>query len=128
MKQTLTETEYRKIHRWLWKNFGRPNHCDNPDCDSSGGIYETFDWALIHGKNYDYDITHFRQLCRRCHKKYDMNIDVEDKIEIIHSYNPKTIIKLISRYEQKLKERGSYMNPKVKMRLIEKIEKLKSEL
>jgi len=127
MNQEITAKEYRKIHGWLHRNYGDANHCDNPKCDSLGTIFETYDWAVIHEKGYAYNISHFMQLCRRCHKRYDIS-QKENKIIITPSYNSKAIIRQIIIYEEKLKERGSNMNPKTKIKIIEKIKKLKEEL
>jgi len=59
----------KAIHRWLGRHFGKADHCENITCDESS---QTYDWALIKGKDYKRLRSHFMQLCRSCHMKYDM--------------------------------------------------------
>jgi len=60
--------EYRHLHEWIRKHYGNAHKCENSLCSKTS---TTFEWALIKGMEYAYDITHFMQLCRSCHKKYD---------------------------------------------------------
>jgi len=70
---TVNTNEYRDIHSWLGKNYGKAKYCGNPNCK---GISNTYDWALIHEFEYAKDVTHFMQLCRSCHVKYDMTDEI----------------------------------------------------
>jgi len=63
---------YSSIHHWLYKYYGKANHCDNPNCKH---ICNKFEWAVIHEKDYDYNIENFKQLCTSCHQKYDNQFD-----------------------------------------------------
>jgi len=57
------------IHQWLRRKFGRAEVCENPVCE---GVSANFDWALKTGKNYELIRSNFIQLCRSCHRKYDI--------------------------------------------------------
>ena len=67
-QQGLTLNEYKYIHIWLIRTYGKADKCTNPDCD---GRSHKFDRALIHGKLHDRDPDNYIFLCRRCHLKYD---------------------------------------------------------
>jgi len=68
---------YREIHWWLAKNFGKANHCENPNCKHKSN---NFNWALKKDKEYDFIRENFMQLCRSCHILYDKNLDTNKKI------------------------------------------------
>lgn len=59
------------IHTWLERIYGKPHRCDNPNCNYKKTI--RWDWALIHGKEYERKRKNFLRLCRSCHIKYDRN-------------------------------------------------------
>lgn len=67
----MTEFEkknYYAIHKWLKNNYGKANHCENPNCKHESNRFE---WAKIEGKSYDYERNNFHQLCKICHSEYD---------------------------------------------------------
>ena len=58
---------YFGIHKWLVKNFGKANKCE--ECgDKKAKRYE---WANI-DKVYKKERSHFVMLCKRCHNKMDI--------------------------------------------------------
>lgn len=63
-------------HMWLYRNYGKADHCENPDCK---GKSEWFDWCLKRGCRYEKKRESYLMLCRRCHRKYDMTPDKRDK-------------------------------------------------
>lgn len=65
------------IHKWLNRNYGRADHCENVTCEGKG---KKFDWALVKGKDYKRLRSVFKQLCRSCHVKYDMTPERRKKI------------------------------------------------
>jgi hypothetical protein len=67
----------RAIHRWINRHYGKANHCENITCE---GKSKWFEWALIKGKDYARLRSCFKQLCRSCHVKYDMNNERREKI------------------------------------------------
>lgn len=69
---------YSNIHIWMRKNYGRPRECEH--CNSTEA--KAYDWALIKGKEYAKDRSHFIRLCRSCHKKYDMSEKTREKCRI----------------------------------------------
>lgn len=72
---------YKDVHDWIRKNYGKADHCENPNCkgiDKKGNKIKTFQWALIHGKTYDFKRENFKQLCASCHCKYDTPIHTKE--------------------------------------------------
>lgn len=65
----MTKTERLKIHSWLRSEYGNANSCSSLECD---GLSKKYNWALKKGKEYEKNISNYRKLCIRCHKKYDM--------------------------------------------------------
>ena len=59
---------YMAKHTWIRKHYGKANKCENPNCL---GKSNTFDWALLKGKQYDHNRENFWMLCRSCHLSYD---------------------------------------------------------
>lgn len=78
---------YNAIHQWIKKNYGQANRCENKKCvyprkNKAGEVLlkpGKFDWALLHGKEYDHERSNFIMLCTSCHRKYDRKIE---KIEL----------------------------------------------
>jgi hypothetical protein len=66
--QEISESKYQAIHKWLKRNFGKADRCENPFCLHRS---KDFDWALLKGKEYEFIRENFMQLCRQCHIKYD---------------------------------------------------------
>lgn len=62
-------SQYRTIHNWLIRHFGKASCCEGSNCSGKSNKY---DWALKKGFSYDKNREHFLQLCVSCHKKYDM--------------------------------------------------------
>ena len=69
---------YRGIHRWVYKNLGKANHCDNPECfyprkDKHGRLMlapKRYEWSNI-SRRYKMDLSDWQQLCVSCHHFYD---------------------------------------------------------
>jgi hypothetical protein len=69
---------YSALHRWLDRNFGVPNKCDNIDCiyprkDSDGKLMifpSRYEWSNKKG-NYSRNREDWWMLCPSCHRKYD---------------------------------------------------------
>lgn len=59
--------KYVAIHQWVSNNFGKTIKCEK--CDSIKNI----DWS---NKNHKYSRNRddWQQLCKKCHKKYDMEL------------------------------------------------------
>lgn len=60
---------YFALHSWLRKTFGKANKCESINCSKISVIFE---WAKVKGKKYERKRDNFTQLCRSCHRKYDM--------------------------------------------------------
>jgi hypothetical protein len=65
-KQGMTYSEYKYLHIWISRNWGKADHCDK--CSGEGLKYE---WSLKHGHAYSRNIRDYIQLCSSCHKIYD---------------------------------------------------------
>ena len=66
------KVSYSGIHKWMVKNFGNPNQCE--DCGMIGergfnGKWN-IEWANI-SKEYRRDKNDFRGLCKTCHGIFD---------------------------------------------------------
>lgn len=61
--------EHQSVHHWLRVKYGKAYRCSNPECpiEEAG----SFQWALLHGKEYKKDIRNFVPLCATCHVRYD---------------------------------------------------------
>ena len=67
--------DYRQLHKWLRRNYGSANHCQNIDCPHKS---KYFDWAKLPECRYEHNIENYIQLCRKCHKLMDVkNIKIE---------------------------------------------------
>ena len=64
--------KYGAVHWWLRKVFGKPQTCEHEDCS---GKSKTYDWAVLHGKEYERKRENFIRLCRICHSAYDRGIN-----------------------------------------------------
>ena len=58
---------YRGIHKWIERKLGKANKCSFDPTHQS----VRFDWANISG-SYLRDLEDWSQLCRKCHRQYDM--------------------------------------------------------
>lgn len=58
--------EYQRVHRWVRKELGKAKECSIDSSHESN----RYDWSNI-SRDYLWDLSDWRQLCRRCHKLYD---------------------------------------------------------
>lgn len=63
-------SQYRTIHNWLIRHYGKARICENPECKGRSNIYE---WALKKGFEYQKNKENYFQLCASCHGKYDFS-------------------------------------------------------
>jgi len=63
---------YQAIHKWLKKNFGKPNKCQNPLCDKTR---DKFHYALLKNKKHEHKRENYIMLCTKCHFNYDVTIE-----------------------------------------------------
>ena len=72
--KTLGSKMQQRIHTWVRKNFGVPDHCDlcglsEQKKTKDGRNY--FDWSNRTGI-YEKSGYHWWMLCKKCHKNYDL--------------------------------------------------------
>ena len=72
MKSKKHSKIYNRIHYWLRSRFGKANQCEIESCDGSS---KNFEWMLKAGKRYTFDRNNYMMACRKCHVRYDWNID-----------------------------------------------------
>ena len=77
MKNLKPNREYHRIHAWIKRNYGKANKCESSNCKK---ISTSYHWALKKGFNYEKARENFIMLCQSCHKIYDMNDLVRDKM------------------------------------------------
>lgn len=68
-KGLVKSSDYRQLHKWIRRNYGSANHCQNIDCKHES---KYFDWAKLPECSYEHGIENFIQLCRKCHKLMDV--------------------------------------------------------
>jgi hypothetical protein len=78
---------YSSVHYWLRRKFGDADRCDNKDCK---GISKKYDWAKKQGKEYDYKRGNFIQLCKSCHRLYDLTDELRNKMSESNNNHKKT--------------------------------------
>lgn len=83
-----TKYHYRIVHSWLAKHYGKADHCENPECNGKGIVFE---YALKIGHEHDRNRDNYLMLCRSCHRNYDMTDEKKAKISsyIAGKYNDK---------------------------------------
>lgn len=78
-----------RVHTWLTEVYGNIKVCEGKDCRK---ISTNYDWALIHGKQYERKRKNFKRLCRSCHLRYDLTPEKREalnKIRDEYLKNPK---------------------------------------
>jgi hypothetical protein len=79
--------KYEAKHRWLYKKYGKADHCEN----DPSHISKRFEWANISGE-YKREVSDYKQLCVPCHR----TLDNGNFCKYGHEYTPgNTKIKLI---------------------------------
>jgi hypothetical protein len=66
---------YYTLHRYL-----RDTYPKSGVCDECGTKPVRTEFALIHGRSYTRDIRDYRELCRRCHMRYDGLLKLDDAL------------------------------------------------
>jgi hypothetical protein len=65
-----TLQEYKKLHKWVRKNFTKPGSCEH--CGTQ--VAKRYDWATIENR-YTKERDDWEYLCRSCHVKSDGRIN-----------------------------------------------------
>jgi hypothetical protein len=132
--------EYGKIHDWLHKTYGKPVHCDNPNCKVEN--VKRYEYALKKGCEYEFNRDNFIIMCKSCHVRYDMTREwfenmVETRIERDnYHHTPESCInisnackgmKMPESQKQKTSRRMIKNNPMKNKEVVEKMQKTKSE-
>lgn len=71
----INHDHYVKIHVWMYRNFGKADHCSK----NKNHVSKTYEWANISGK-YKQDVSDWMQMCPSCHRKYDYTEEQRNKI------------------------------------------------
>lgn len=66
----LGSSQYRTVHNWLNRHYGKAALCENSNCLKTSTAFE---WALKKGYQYAKKKDNFLQLCTSCHRKYDFS-------------------------------------------------------
>ncbi len=67
-KGLTSSTDYHQIHKWVRRNKGSADRCQNVSCK---GDSTHFDWAKLPECPYEHKLENYIQLCRKCHKLMD---------------------------------------------------------
>ena len=57
------------FHKWLTSQYGQADHCEHAHKGPCRGIFE---WCKRRGKQYSHNRSHYIQLCRLHHRRYDL--------------------------------------------------------
>ena len=68
---------YFAIHKWLRRNCPKSGAC--VECGRKGFT----EWALIHGREHARVRENYRELCRGCHRRYDLSQLDWDTVAVI---------------------------------------------
>lgn len=68
---------YTKVHKWLYKEYGKAFQCDNSNCLKKS---TKFEWAKLKDKAYEQKRENFAQLCKSCHIKLDFTDETRRKM------------------------------------------------
>jgi|6_EtaG_2_1085325.scaffolds.fasta_scaffold46955_2 hypothetical protein len=67
------DASYSAIHKWLVKNYGPANRCENLNgCPGKSSIFQ---YALKHDEKYIHKRESYGMLCVSCHKYYDTRLN-----------------------------------------------------
>lgn len=69
---------YTAVHAWVRRRGGSANHCSFDTSHKSN----YYDWCNVSG-SYLRDMGDWIQLCRKCHKQYDMIRGVQSKYSLV---------------------------------------------
>jgi len=64
---------YNAIHKWLLKNFGPANKCENLNCPKLQSF--RYEYALLVNRNHTHDRTAYKMMCIPCHRSYDSRLN-----------------------------------------------------
>lgn len=78
------KTTYMQIHKWVYKQAGRADHCQ----ENEEHISKRYEWANLSG-NYRREMSDWKQLCKECHTKYD-NVIERGKKTLMERYGVST--------------------------------------
>lgn len=75
----ISKNEHTKYHKHLKRKFGKACKCENINCQSINT--KRFEWAKRKDRSYTSDADDYIQLCPSCHRKYDFNEDIREKLK-----------------------------------------------
>ena len=82
----VPDHNYCALHGWLRKMYQK-----NGICDKCSSFTEPTEFSLIHGRLYTKNREDYRELCKKCHMKYDRPrmkyVALSDQKSIIERYN-----------------------------------------
>ncbi len=106
--------EYRNIHQWLRRKYGKASKCENKKC--LGGS-KRFEWAIIRGFDYERKREIYHQLCKQCHTSYDYT----EERRAIAKERTKNGVFTREQYEKFAEKlRGKHLSEDVKKKIGEK--------
>lgn len=95
--------EISSLHSKLRNKHGSATKCSNKECSKKSFIYE---WALITGREYTDNPDDYIQLCRSCHRRYDLTENKRKKaIKNLMWSNGKSKTKLTEKIVFEIRDR-----------------------
>ena len=117
--EKANQSNYILIHKWLNDNHGRAEKCENVACQ---GTSTKFNWALRHDKEHKKDVSHYIELCSRCHAQYDKSPTAKRAIKG-KSLNVRIEEGLYQRFKMACYGEGSYLSKKVQDLILDYVSK-----
>jgi len=65
---------YSAVHKWLVKNFGKANRCENTNCPKLPS--RRFEYALIVADIHVHNRNNYKMLCIPCHRSFDSRLNI----------------------------------------------------
>lgn len=63
----MSASKYDKVHEWLIKKFGKATLCKKCGLPDK----KRYEYALIKGKEHEFNRSHYSRMCTSCHRQYD---------------------------------------------------------
>lgn len=75
----IKKSRHGNLHKRLKEKFGHASKCESENCTHDNP--KRFEWALRKGCEYSSDAKDYIQLCCSCHRKYDFNEGIRQKLK-----------------------------------------------
>lgn len=78
---SVTYSEYKSVHFWLRKKYGKATFCEAENC---AGKSKVFQWAKLPEVSYEKKRENFIRLCSKCHANMDNSPASSERKSLAH--------------------------------------------